>query len=257
MPGMIKKDAWLYAASWGSFISSGDPGACLYGFDERFRVQSEEHRADCLAEMERNRAHVVATPADYEAGELDKLDSFVEALKAAKLESEPGALDGCDEFTAAYIEALFFTDSAADAETAAEFAEREADGGAEGRFPSGACADDIAPESLARIVRDCAAFQAQAADLLAAAYQRPGYDAARAGHDFWLTRNRHGAGFWCREELDAREEFEALGRPRVDDPNWDEFAKARANSLGDRLSAVAKGFGEVDTYFGDDSQIHL
>lgn len=22
------------------------------------------------------------------------------------------------------------------------------------------------------------------------------FDAAQSGHDFWLTRNRHGAGFW-------------------------------------------------------------
>ena len=25
-----------------------------------------------------------------------------------------------------------------------------------------------------------------------------GLDAERCGHDFWLTRNRHGAGFWDR-----------------------------------------------------------
>lgn len=80
---MSPHDAWLYAASWGSFISSGDPGACLYGFDERFHVQSEEHRAACLAEMERNRAWVEMYPGDYEPGELGRMARFVEALKAA------------------------------------------------------------------------------------------------------------------------------------------------------------------------------
>jgi hypothetical protein len=60
--GMTLKDAWLYAAQWGSFIRNGDPGACLYGFDESFRVQSEAHRADCLAEMAKHRATVEADP---------------------------------------------------------------------------------------------------------------------------------------------------------------------------------------------------
>lgn len=26
------------------------------------------------------------------------------------------------------------------------------------------------------------------------------YDASQMGHDFWLTRNRHGAGFWDRTD---------------------------------------------------------
>jgi len=27
----------------------------------------------------------------------------------------------------------------------------------------------------------------------------------QAGHDFWLTRNHHGAGFWDREEIYGKE----------------------------------------------------
>ena len=50
----------------------------------------------------------------------------------------------------------------------------------------------------------------------------------RAGHDFWLTRNGHGAGFWDR----------GLG------------------DLGDRLSAAAKVYGECDLYPGDDGLIY-
>jgi len=42
-------EAWLYAASWGSYMTNGDPGACMYGFSEDCRPQSERHRADCLA----------------------------------------------------------------------------------------------------------------------------------------------------------------------------------------------------------------
>lgn len=82
-PAMSPHDAWLYAASWGSFISGGDPGACLYGFDEKFLVQSEEHRAACLAEMHKNKLWVEMYPSDYQPDELDQMAAFVEALKAA------------------------------------------------------------------------------------------------------------------------------------------------------------------------------
>ena len=46
-------------------------------------------------------------------------------------------------------------------------------------------------------------------------------------HDFWLTRNGHGAGFW-------------------DDGGED----------GDKLSKITDKFGEVSLYVGDDSEIH-
>lgn len=80
---MSPSDAWGYAASWGSLVRSGDPGACMYGFNEKFRVQSEKHRADCLAWIADCRKIVEAKPGDYDADELEKMDSFVLALKAA------------------------------------------------------------------------------------------------------------------------------------------------------------------------------
>jgi hypothetical protein len=54
-------------------------------------------------------------------------------------------------------------------------------------------------------------------------------DPEQCGHDFWLTRNGHGAGFWDR----------GLGR------------------LGEALTIAAKTFGSVDLYVGDDSRIHF
>ncbi|WP_133617809.1 hypothetical protein [Leucobacter luti] len=51
---------------------------------------------------------------------------------------------------------------------------------------------------------------------------------AQLGHDFWLTRNRHGSGFWDR----------GLGE------------------LGDRMTSAAKTHGSVDLYIGDDGKIH-
>ena len=50
------------------------------------------------------------------------------------------------------------------------------------------------PESLQRMIDDCAKFRDRRPDLYLQAldYQ----ESSRIGHDFWLTRNHHGAGFW-------------------------------------------------------------
>lgn len=47
-------------------------------------------------------------------------------------------------------------------------------------------------------------------------------------HDFWLTRNGHGSGFW--------------------DGDY--------GHIGDQLTAIAKTFGNVDLYVGDDGLIY-
>lgn len=51
-----------------------------------------------------------------------------------------------------------------------------------------------------------------------------GLEPAQVGHDFWLTRNGHGTGFWDR----------GLG------------------AVGDRLSVAAHAYGEASLYVGDD-----
>lgn len=53
---------------------------------------------------------------------------------------------------------------------------------------------------------------------------------SQAGHDFWLTRNGHGAGFW--------------------DGDWPE-------PCASRLDSCAKAFGECDLYVGDDGLIYV
>lgn len=52
---------------------------------------------------------------------------------------------------------------------------------------------------------------------------------AYAGHDFWLTRNGHGAGFWDR----------GLG------------------DLGERLTALSKTYAPIDPVVGDDGKIYF
>ena len=92
---------------------------------------------------------------------------------------------------------------------------------------------DIAPEALATMRADCDAFyEANYADLNCEGVKYGpdfGQD-GRAGHDFWLTRNRHGAGFW--------------------DGDW-------PKAEGERLTKSAHEFGECNLYVGDDGVIHI
>ena len=54
-------------------------------------------------------------------------------------------------------------------------------------------------------------------------------EAAMAGHDFWLTRNGHGAGFW--------------------DGDW-------PLPYADLLDKAAQAAGTCDLYVGDDGMIY-
>lgn len=48
---------------------------------------------------------------------------------------------------------------------------------------------DIAPQTVRLMTSDCKKFMKKAGFVIDT-------DLRRAGHDFWLTRQRHGAGFW-------------------------------------------------------------
>lgn len=75
-------------------------------------------------------------------------------------------------------------------------------------------AQDITEKTLREMRKDVKSFAIDnAADIDG--------DWSRAGHDFWLTRNRHGAGFW--------------------DGDWPPAA-------GKRLTDAAHAYGEVDLY---------
>lgn len=79
------------------------------------------------------------------------------------------------EFINAYLEAIGFTEL-----------------GEEAQPPIGA---DIDEDFLRESVIDCLAFYSRIS-----CYLSP-KNITQAGHDFWLTRNGHGAGFWDRPEL--------------------------------------------------------
>ena len=64
--------------------------------------------------------------------------------------------------------------------------------------------EDFAPETLRAIVDDCQQFQ-QANRGNLARYNHSHYSAEElGGHDYWLTCNGHGCGFWDRDCLALR-----------------------------------------------------
>jgi hypothetical protein len=165
---------------------------------------------------------------------------------------------GLDAFTQGYIEALFFTEMEHGTDRESHNPEVHSS------LPGDVTFADLAPEALQSIIADCAAFQRDNEALLSEAYGR-GYEEARAGHDYWLTRNGHGAGFWDRSELEPNsDEYEALTAEMIanrDNPSaWDAALAKRtalkSTSLGERLSAACR-YQTVDAYMGDDGQIYV
>ena len=67
-------------------------------------------------------------------------------------------------------------------------------------------------KAIAHAKRDCAAFQAANAADIAAFCEITGRGESSAGHDFWLTRNGHGAGFWDRDAGDVGERLSKASR---------------------------------------------
>lgn len=174
-----------------------------------------------------------------------------------------------DSFTQGYIEAMFFTDE----EQLCEESGRSMPSVAvdlatmEFRFVGGDSPGfaDLAPDTLARIVADCSAFQQANAALLDEAFGRD-YEADQAGRDFWFTRCGHGCGYWDRKELEPDSAaYEALTSEMVaaghNSPAWDAALAKRdalkSLSIGDRLSTAARAAGNVDSCVGDDGLIYL
>lgn len=95
---------------------------------------------------------------------------------------------------------------------------------------------DLPLETIRKAIDDCTTFQAlelwqeaSAHDDAPTASDGEGTD-GQGGHDFWLTRCGHGAGFW--------------------DGDWPE-------PYGDALTTAAQAFGTLDPYKGDDGQVYF
>jgi hypothetical protein len=132
-----------------------------------------------------------------------------------------------DAFTRAYIEAALWSST-----DSGYLGEGHPDNDPQGAETGGNPLDDhfsvndLAPEALAQAAKDCADFRAYCAKV---GLDLSCQDDGQNGHDFWLTRNGHGAGFWDR----------GLGK------------------LGDDLSDAAKTFGSCDAYIGDNGKVYL
>lgn len=86
----------------------------------------------------------------------------------------------------------------------------------------------LSAESHSRIMRDCHCFLLVAST---SGIDLSGLE-AQTGHDFWLTRNSHGSGFWDRPEIYGEE-------------------NARI------LSIMSHCFGNCDPYISDTDQVEL
>jgi hypothetical protein len=88
----------------------------------------------------------------------------------------------------------------------------------------------LAPKFYRELMEDCEKFLSENYELITncTRVSTEGYSIyGQAGHDFWLTRRGHGAGFW--------------------DGDWEH---------GDVLTEKSEEFGNVDIYLGDDGLIY-
>lgn len=224
---LTPQEAYTIASQWASCVTTGDPGAVFYSFSrDDAQPRGEAHRAALLTYTES-----LLADDDLEAddrAELEALKLFFERFphsgeefRETYQERSQALIDTADDFARGYMEAAVWL--------GAELPEGHPD--ADSDKNNDLTPADLAPETILAMLGECIAFRVKAGDLLTQAEAREGYSAARAGHDFWLTRNGHGAGFWDRDELEA-------------------------DDLGDKLSEVAKAFGESNLYQGDDGGIY-
>lgn len=90
--------------------------------------------------------------------------------------------------------------------------------------------EDLAPETLKALRENCEKFLLENEARVNAEGKEfmPWGHYAQAGHDFWLTHNGHGAGFW--------------------DGDWPEY--------GELLTEKCEAYPEIDLYVGDDGKIY-
>ena len=108
------------------------------------------------------------------------------------------------DFFLGYIEALFFTEchpshAVDEWDEVKNVVERLSIG--DGNIPFDAYPEDFDEDTLTTLREECEKFQEENKELLTVACNHLNYSEKQAGRDFWLTRNRHGAGYWDREEL--------------------------------------------------------
>lgn len=139
---------------------------------------------------------------------------------------EPKTLAQLDDFKRGYIMAAFWTNDD-DAPGGCDYSQS---GRPEIMFAK------LAPEAGEQLCMEADAFQNlfgfnwRASGQFAAKPHAEYLDDEAAGHNFWLTRNHHGTGFWDRDELPEAEQ--------------------------DALTKAAHECGTRDLYLGDDGKLY-
>lgn len=174
--------------------------------------------ADGEAQAIRDAASRVAAVRDGEPDLVDELAAVVGSATTNAETAPPLTWDRLDPFARAYVECALWSSTDADGTP----------------LDDGRDASDVHPETLARMAEDCAQFVEAHGHLWAdGSTQRGEWDIdEQAGHDLWLTRNHHGAGFWDRP------------------------AHMYTPENQDTLTAAAHALGEVELYVGDDAMVH-
>lgn len=86
--------------------------------------------------------------------------------------------------------------------------------------------DDLSKEAIEKVKTDCKTFLEKYEEIETAHE----FDLTNVAHDFWLTRNGHGAGFWDGDYPEPE---------------------------GSKLTELAKSFGEQTPILGDDGLVYL
>lgn len=84
--------------------------------------------------------------------------------------------------------------------------------------------EDFSEESIEQAKKDCESFKEKAGIIL------DRYEETSCGHDFWLTRNGHGSGFWDGDYGDED---------------------------GEALTKISKEFSNVYIVKGDDGKLYI
>lgn len=133
------------------------------------------------------------------------------------------------DFTRGYIEAAFFTDEERLTDEMGEempvFTFNKDTLETSFITPSAPSFEMLADESLTKIIEECAGFE-----MLNKALLDQAGTPEQNGHDFWLTRNRHGAGFWDRGY----------------------------GEVGDKLTEAAQKYSECNLFYSaEDNKIYI
>lgn len=243
---MTALEARDYAPLWGSYMTSGDPGAGMYGLDDRGRPDDDDSRWAMIEHIDSHclliaRERIASGEADGDESEdVEKLEALKAYLEGVKFPAEPNheyqfnerglpeEVNGInvEEFAHHYVTAMLWSSSDGD---------------------TGENLDDLyGPENLSWEAWEatelhCRQFLKKVGHLITpenyiGRNQSGASLTALAGHDFWLTRVGHGAGFW--------------------DGDWKSDDVPGGHREGP-LSAASKEFGDCDPYAGDDGLIYL